>query len=372
MTTQTHPQLNRDVLTGKSNGKILWQPRIGEWYDARIFAGEPLPERYQGLTLNQIYRELGCSARTYEYMSCIKRKEDSRIRTTTRWLAPLEYEETIETPVGKITQIIRKNTSNSGIYPKKWFVVEEEDLKVDCWLQEHTEWEFDLDRYEKLHREWGDLGISATTTPHISIQRLTHDTMGLENAVYAIYDYPGLVEKNLRAADECQQRLLRMLCESPIEIINFGGHGDSRLLSPAFMEDYLLPVCQSWNETLHAAGKITYSHWDGAVKALLPYIKELGFDAIEAITPMPQGDVTVDEMKAALGDHTFLVDGIAAILFDEAYPLAQLEAQTRDIIEKFAPKLVLGISDEIAYTGNIERIRFVGEIVDEYNRHCTV
>jgi hypothetical protein len=37
------------------------------------------------------------------------------------------------------------------------------------------------------------------------------------------------------------------------------------------------------------------------------------------------------------------------------------------LIDLFAPNLILGISDEISSTGDIERIRLVGRIVDEYN-----
>jgi len=33
----------------------------------------------------------------------------------------------------------------------------------------------------------------------------------------------------------------------------------------------------------------------------------------------------------------------------------------------FAPRLILGISDEISAHGDIERIRRVGELVDDYN-----
>ncbi len=39
-------------------------------------------------------------------------------------------------------------------------------------------------------------------------------------------------------------------------------------------------------------------------------------DGIEAITPQPQGDVTLEEIKEALSDDMFLLDGIPAILFD--------------------------------------------------------
>jgi hypothetical protein len=37
------------------------------------------------------------------------------------------------------------------------------------------------------------------------------------------------------------------------------------------------------------------------------------------------------------------------------------------LVELFAPKLVLGISDEISSTGDLDRIKVVGEIVTAYN-----
>ena len=90
-------------------------------------------------------------------------------------------------------------------------------------------------------------------------------------------------------------------------------------------------------------------------------------DGIEAITPVPQGDVTLEEMKEGLGDDMYLIDGIPAIYFDEIYPEEALVEWVHKILDMFAPNLVLGISDEISSTGDIERIRLVGKIVDEYN-----
>ena len=84
-------------------------------------------------------------------------------------------------------------------------------------------------------------------------------------------------------------------------------------------------------------------------------------------TPFPQGDVTPEEIKAGLGDDMFLIDGLPAIYFDETFSVEVLKECTHRLIELFAPKLVLGISDEISSTGDIERIRVVGDIVDEYN-----
>lgn len=100
---------------------------------------------------------------------------------------------------------------------------------------------------------------------------------------------------------------------------------------------------------------------------MLTYARETGLDGIEAITPKPQGDVTLAEIKAALGDEMFLLDGIPALYFDDLFSEEMLVACTHQLIDLFAPKLVLGISDEISSTGDIERVRIVGEIVAEYN-----
>jgi len=55
-------------------------------------------------------------------------------------------------------------------------------------------------------------------------------------------------------------------------------------------------------------------------RPLLQYAHETGLDGIEAITPRPQGDVTLEEAKEALGDDMFLLDGIPAIYFDKTFP----------------------------------------------------
>ena len=161
-------------------------------------------------------------------------------------------------------------------------------------------------------------------------------------------------------------RLIDVINESPIQIINFGDNVHSGTLSPELFEKYVLPEYQLRCQRLHEAGKFVHAHFDGDNRGLLKYYKETGLDGIEAITPVPQGDVTLEEVKEALGDM-YLIDGLPAIYFDEIFPEEVLVECVHKIIDLFAPNLILGISDEISSTGDIERIRLVGKIVDEYN-----
>ena len=94
-----------------------------------------------------------------------------------------------------------------------------------------------------------------------------------------------------------------------------------------------MPAYQKRCNLLHSAGKFVSSHWDGDTKALLPYAQDSGLDAIEAITPKPQGDVTLEEMKQALGDRMFLLDGIPAVFFDPEFSVQQLEDCVYKLIE---------------------------------------
>jgi len=361
-------KLHRDVVFGQSEGRIIWQPRIGCWYTDKRFAGEPLPEPYEGMSIPEIFRSLGCSARLYgSYNRCFRRVEHPLVRRHERKLNALESEITIETPVGKQVAVDRTSVNNPGTIHVRWEVETEADLRVAAWREENTTWEWDQELYDRAVAEVGDLGAPTMYMPRMNVQCLYIEKMGCEAGIYALHDWPDTVEAYFRAQEESHHRLIEVINASPVDIINYGENVHAGTLSPELFLRYHLPACQRRSEKLRSAGKFVCSHWDGDCGPILRYAVETGLDGIEAITPWPQGDVTLEEIKEGLGDELFLIDGIPAVYFDDTYPVETLEACTHRLIELFAPKLVLGISDEISSTGDIERIRVVGEIVEEYN-----
>lgn len=359
-------KLHEDVVFGRANGKIIWQPRMDCWIDDKIFEKGELPGRYKGMKKSDIYRDLGCSARIYEYNGCFYRKWDERVKNYQKDLGNRRTANIIETPVGSVTQIIERTESTwAGKIAKEW-VTEEEDLKVWAWIEETSEWGWNQEHFDRTKAEWGRLGAPCIFMPRVSMQNLYIDLMGVEQAIYAIYDYPDTIKGYFKALRESHLRLIDVINQSPINIINFGDNIHSGTLSPALFEEYVLEEYQIRCRKLHEAGKFVYSHFDGDNRGLTKYYHQTGLDGVEAITPVPQGDITLEEAKEGLGDMV-MVDGIPAIYFDETYDVEVLKETTHKIIELFAPHLVLGISDEISSTGDIERIRIVGEIVDQYN-----
>ena len=370
--SRNFPLLHRQVVfcqsnDGCPNNRIIWQPRILCWYTDKIWAGEALPAPYTGMTIPEIYRALDCSNRLYDFNDCFRRIEHPAVYRTQRPLNDTTTETTIHTPAGNQIAMHRRSSNNWYNIEVKWEVETEEELKIAAWREENTTWEWDQAHYETLMQTVGDLGAPTMFMPRMNVQSLYIEKMGIEKGILAIYEWPDTVEAYFRALEACHDRLIEVINASPVDIINFGENIHSSTLTPKLFRKYHLPACQRRCDRLHSAGKWTCSHWDGDVKPLLPFAKETGLDGIEAITPRPQGDVTLEEIKAGLGDTMFLLDGIPAVYFDDTFPVEMLIECTHRLIELFAPRLVLGISDEISSTGDIERIRVVGEIVDQYN-----
>ena len=359
-------KLHEDVCFRKAGGKVIWQPRIDCWISDRMFANGELPGIYKGMTKAEIYRELGCSARIYEYNDCFYPVYDDTIHYSVKSEGELQTE-TMETPVGTVTHVLKSTPSSWAKLVAKEWVCSEEDLKVFTYIEQHTNWAYSQEHFDKTMAEWGNLGAPTIFMPRVSMQRLYIDLMGVEEAVYALMDYPETVEKYFDALRECHFRLIDVINQSPIKIINFGDNVHSGTLSPALFEKYVLPEYQMRCERLHKAGKFVCAHFDGDNRGLMQYYRQTGLDGIEAITPVPQGDVTLEEVHENLGDM-FLLDGIPAVYFDEEFSEEVLVDCVHKILDLFAPNLILGISDEISSTGDIERIRLVGKIVEEYNR----
>lgn len=341
---------------------IVYQPRIEHWYNVNKAQGT-LPERYGDMSLLEVYIDLGCSIRSYDFFNqCLKCADDPNVKAEGEWHDNAHVTRWT-TPVGSIEQHDRYTALAS--HTDKFPVETPDDVRVMDYIIRGRTWSFDLDLFRKNDELIGDHAAPMVFIPRVNIQRLFIDLMGVENTIYALTDDKAMVESLIRTIDETDEQMLEVMAQSPVPIINFGDNVDHHFLPPNLFERYVLPVYQHRADMLRAAGKFTHAHWDGSIKLLLPYAQATRCDGIEALTPIPQGDITIPEMKEALGDMV-LLDGIPMTWFLPHEKVEDLEAVTREVIEVFSPNLILGISDEPSPVCDIERVRLVAEIVKEY------
>lgn len=352
------------IFRRESVDNIVFQPRLEHWYNVNR-QNATLPERYAGMSLMQLYDDLGCSMRTYDYTylalnavddpSVVVHKENVGDDVeVTRWV----------TPVGTIHNRV---TLKPGWHIDEFPVKTPDDLRVMEYILQGRRWEFDAAAYAEADKQLGDRAAPMLCIPRINVMRISIEMMGFENTLYTLADDPAGMEGLIHAIDEGDRQLVECVAASPFEIINFGDNLDQHICSPTLFERYMLPVYQWRTEAFRQKGKYTHSHWDGSVKLLLRYAQQTGLDGIEALTPLPQGDVTVEEIKAGIGDMV-LLDGVPMLHFMPDMPIGELDRMTHQVIETFRPNLILGVSDELSPVCDIERVRRVAEIVESCGR----
>jgi len=75
------------------------------------------------------------------------------------------------------------------------------------------------------------------------------------------------------------------------------------------------------------------------------------------------GDMTLEEIKDAVDDKLVCLDLLPAIHFLSHYSMKECLDFARRVIDMFAPRLILGISDEISEVGEIEKVEAITDLV---------
>lgn len=361
----TLKEMNVAIFEGKQIPHVLFQPRIEPWYEWHKQFNK-LPARYKDKSLLELYDDLGLSMRYVHYYTGMPhpvRREYTKAVTIVDTPEGDSRTIVIDTPHGELAQRLKLTVD------KTWWVVDFavktlRDLKKLRWLYENTTFTFDKEDFEKGSRFIGSRGEPQFYVPHSPYQSLCIEWMKVADFIYALNDVPEEVEGLMKAIDDSYDSLYEQIISyGKVRIVNFGENIDANLLSPKYFQQYLIPFYQKRSNQLREAGTYTHIHIDGSFKPLLTHLKSLPFDGLEALTPLPQGDVTLEEIKDHIADKV-LLDGIPSILFLPHFPQEQLEECVEKLVDMFHPRLVLGVSDELpegADEQSIERIKWVSD-----------
>jgi len=339
---------------------VPWEPRLQHWYNVNKHQGT-LPERYRDMSLLDVFDDLGCSVRTYGFFNgCFRYENTGDVESETKTEGN-HVVTTTRTPAGTVQTVVYRTELARQI--REFPIKTPKDFKVMEYLLRQQRVVFDQERYAEALRTVGDRGAPTVYAPRVSIQRMFINYAGFENTIFLLHDEPAQTEQFLSVINETDDKYFDALLSSPIEVVNFGDNVHSDMLPPPLFEKYVMDYQRSRVDQLHAAGKFCHPHWDGYCRPLLKYVRAMGYDGVEAVTPQPQGDVTLEETKEAFGDEVILIDGIPCTHFLREVSYRELEEFTEKIVDMFAPRLVLGISDELSPPGDIEKVRLVSEIV---------
>ena len=226
------------------------------------------------------------------------------------------------------------------------------------------------ERYYEWEEDLGGIGVPFASTGYCGLGYLVSRYMGVENALYAIHDYPADAQRFIDTVNESMLRLIDVMVASPSPAMLFSDNLDAFTQPPNLFRRHSAGFYSEMARRAHAAGKYVSIHLDGRMAGLLPILAECKIDVIDAMTPAPMGDLTPEQCREQ-GADMVLWGGVPPT----AWEPRTSDAEFRDTVRRWldlrlrSPRLVLAPGDQVTPGTEYRRIAEVAELVEEYGRY---
>lgn len=359
------------ILKGEQPDRLPWCADLAYWIHY-LEEDNIYPEKYKNTKadngVQQLHRDLDCGFYLQGYEPFSFENPNLKIETEQNGSEQIRK---LVTPSGTLTQISEysKATYSAGI--KKHFVEDADDLKIYCDMMEDMQFSPNYDLAEARKETIGDNGVVLCYTPKSPLMRLIALDSGVENFTYMMLDEEETVKDCLLRIEKKFDEACEIVLNSPAECIMIPENITSECVKPYYelMEGYH----KKWTKRIRDNGKYSFVHLDGTVRGLVGELsKRSGFDVIEAITPMPVGDVEIDEVRSLVDPDTIIWGGIPGGFFrEDSLSDEEFDAHVRHVIDVMTkePKYVLGVADQVVPGSSARRIKRVRELVNEYGTY---
>jgi len=212
-----------------------------------------------------------------------------------------------ETPVGTLQHV----TFNSVSAPRliEWtveeWIKEPKDYRIRQWIVEHTEPVPQYELFERMEEQVGDFGVTVATAGRSPAMSIMVDYAGMERFALDV----ALGVEELFELYEAEKKLVlewnRLIATGPGRFVKWNENLSIRMLGPRWYAELLLPVYEEAVPILEAGGKRLMVHYDGELRAIADQIATAPFHIVQSLTEPPEGDMMLDECRAAWPDKAF-------------------------------------------------------------------
>jgi hypothetical protein len=357
------------LLNGERPDGIVWTADITYWIAGQRQRRMAKPEWDTEEGFLNLHRELGILP-YYEY---------GRF-----WAAEARYDDRIEkieckngraittrfhTPVGELseTSVYSPESCSTGV--TKHFVESECDLDILLDILRHRRMKPAdyLAQWPERRRLWESYdGLPSIGLPRSPLAAFLVEWAGVQNGSFLLADCPEKVAETHRLMEEQEVPVLDAVCKLAPPLVHFPDNLTSDCTTNLY-DACMADAHRRRIERLHASGIKCAVHLDGTVKGLLPKLIRSGFDAIEALTPKPGGDLDFEEIRdLANGSPVILWGGVPGIMFAPPYTWKQMESYVRRLIDCWRGRpFILGVADQVPPDGDIEFCRKITDMIQQ-------
>jgi hypothetical protein len=207
--------------------------------------------------------------------------------------------ETIKTSLGELRKVVMDG------WTQEYFLKTPADYRVAEYITRNTTVEPLPEVYAEAEAWLGERGIPLVYIGRSPYQTVLVDWAGLENFSYHLADGFPQFFALLEAMEDLSLATAQVATQLPGRYISLLENLTADQVGPRRFKSVHLPYYEKLMLLLHGAGKKVYFHLDGKLKSLVPLLTQAGFDGIDSLTEPPEGDITLEEARAAWPETCF-------------------------------------------------------------------
>lgn len=387
------------ALRGESVDRLPYVPRLDLWYLANSTAGT-LPGKYSGVPMNDIARAEGWA---FHHRFCDNQLDPAyqpqylhrginvfySRDTVFDVVLPKDVEVVVSregartrveyrTPIGAVSTTTHYDVDSQrhGItIPAlvEHLIKTPQDYAPAGYLFEHMDVVPNFERFRRWATDdMGENGVPVCigcldASPFHWIQR------DLCDATQFFIDYKDHHDRMRGLAERIaplQEKMLRILCASPAEVVWWGANFDDMLTFPPYFAQEIQPWIRKAAQALGAAGKLVLCHTDGENRGLMDLVRDSGMHIAESFCPAPMTRVSLAEYYRRWSGSLTLFGGIPSTVVMPGTSEADFEAYMDELFRAVAPgeRIVIGVADEVPPSAVFSRLQRIGERIEREGR----
>lgn len=272
------------------------------------------------------------------------------------------------TPIGEIFMERKWNPVSFSWDITKRMIENVKDLEILLYATENRSYIPRYDNWKVIEETGGDVGLGFPSLAYTGLGSLVSYYMGVQNTIYALYDYPELMQKYINTYNRKHLELVDLYCKSPAPHMIFTDNLSGDVQSPDIFMQYSFDHYRAIAEHFHAAGKTVSAHIDGLLNGIIGSLSKAGIDVADACTPKPTGDLTPWEIRKQAGENMILMGGISPVMWLPETSEKDFISHVKEwlSLKKVNSRLVQSAGDQVPPGTELKRIKLVYDIVEEF------
>lgn len=261
---------------------------------------------------------------------------------------------TYSTPVGHVSE---KYQWGYALYewPFEWAIKDLPDYRTAEYIIDDTEFFPSYEEFSSAEKIMGEDGIVTAMAPKSPLQSMLYELMGYNRFAIDYRMYRQEFDDLYRVFSKKQLEMYKVIADSPAEVVLTDENINGIVTSPKLFENYCIPFYKNVADILHRKDKIFMVHCDGKLRSLRDLIATSEIDVVEAFTPPPIGDLSIEEARMAWKEKVIWANFPATVALQTGRD--RIERETTSILKSAAPgdRFALGITEDI---GDIKSSRY--------------